>query len=62
LGLVVLVLVGFILVELVWFAVCNRWKHVGIILVLATRVRLVSLSLFSPKGETYELVALGYRK
>jgi hypothetical protein len=44
LGLVGLVLVGFISVEFVWFGVCNRWNPVGIVLILTTRVRLVSLS------------------
>jgi hypothetical protein len=46
LGLVGLVLNGFISVELVWFRVCNRWKPVGIVLILATRVRLVGLGRF----------------
>jgi hypothetical protein len=48
LGLFGLVLVGFISVELVWFGVCNRWKLGAIVLVLATRVRLVGLSWFWP--------------
>jgi hypothetical protein len=42
LGLVGLVLVGFILVELVRFGVCNMWEPVGIVLVLATGIRHVS--------------------
>jgi hypothetical protein len=35
---------GLVLIRfgLVWFVICNRWKLVGIVLVLATRVRHVS--------------------
>jgi hypothetical protein len=47
---VCLVLVGFILVELVWFGVCNRWNPVGIVLVLATGVRPVSFGHFLAIG------------
>jgi hypothetical protein len=32
------------------FGVCNRWKLVSIALILATRVRLVSLSRFWLQG------------
>jgi hypothetical protein len=48
--MVVLVLVGFILVALVWFGVCNRWLLVGIIMVLATGVRPVSFGRFLAIG------------
>jgi hypothetical protein len=38
------------LLDLVWFVACNRWKHVGIVLVLATRIRLVNLDQFLATG------------
>jgi hypothetical protein len=39
---------------------CYMWKSVGIVLGLATVVRPMSLVGSGYRGDTYELVALGY--